>query len=231
MGAHCVQAMRYFLLSLVVGFIGLAVLAMAIAPFVFIFLNVWRNSQNGGQIDWVYCIALILVLFVAVFLLALIFTAVSLTMRDFMLPHIALEDASVSAAWLAAWARIKAEKGSFLFYAFLRVVLPILAMLALLIVLAIPLLIVFGILAISLVGFTAALAEASGMTKIILIALDAIVGLFTLCLGLLVAISVGGPIATWKRNYALLFYGGRYQTLGDILSPPPPVATSTPEVV
>lgn len=230
-GLYRVQAMRYFLLSLVVGFIGLAVLAMAIAPFVFIFLNVWRNSQNGGQIDWVYCIALILVLFVAVFLLALIFTAVSLTMRDFMLPHIALEDASVSAAWLAAWARIKAEKGSFLFYAFLRVVLPILAMLALLIVLAIPLLIVFGILAISLVGFTAALAEASGMTKIILIALDAIVGLFTLCLGLLVAISVGGPIATWKRNYALLFYGGRYQTLGDILSPPPPVATSTPEVV
>jgi len=40
--------------------------------------------------------------------------------------------------------------------------------------------------------------------------------------GLLVAFSLGGPIATWIRNYALLFYGGRYQALGDILFPPPP---------
>jgi hypothetical protein len=226
-----VQAMRFFKLSLIVGFISFAVLALAVAPFAFSFYKVYLVSQNGGQIDWVYCIALILALIVVILLLALIFTAVDLIMRDFMLPHIALENASVRAAWVSACARIKAEKGSFLFYAFLRVVLPALAMLALIIVLAIPLLIVFGVLAISLVGFTAALAEASGMTRIILIALEAIVGLFTIVLGLFVAISVGGPIATWKRNYALLFYGGRYQALGNILVPPAPPIPSTPEVV
>jgi hypothetical protein len=185
---------------------------------------------NGGHIDWVHCIALILALVVVIFLLALIFTAVGLTMRDFMLPHIALENASVRAAWLAAFTHIKAEKGSFLFYAFLRLVLPALVMIALFIILFIPLLMVFGVLAISLVGFTAALAYTTGIARIFLIAIGAIVGLFTLCLGLLVAISVGGPIATWKRNYALLFYGGRYQALGDILYPPPPVAPSTPGV-
>lgn len=227
-GLYRAQAMRFFILSLIVGFLCLAVLVMAMAPFVFIFLNVWRNSQNGGHVDWFYLIPAILAVFVVVFVLALIFAAIDLIMRDFMLPHIALENASVRTAWDSAYTHIKAEKGSFLFYAFLRVVLPILAMIGLFIVLFIPLLMVFGLLAISLVGFTAAVAYATGVTKVLLIALDAIVGLFTLCLGLLVAISVGGPIATWKRNYALLFYGGRYQALGDILSPPPPAAANTP---
>ena len=229
-GLYRAQAMRFFMLSLIVGFISLVVLVVALIPFVFGFLSVYRAYQQGGQIEWVYSIGLILMLIVVIFLLALICGAVSLTMCDFMLPHIAIENASVRAAWESAYTHIKAEKGSFLFYAFLRVVLPAVAMLALIIVLAIPMFIVFGILGISLAGFYAALTYATGMTRIFLIALEAIVGLLTLCLGLLVAISVGGPIATWKRNYALLFYGGRYQALGNILSPPPPPISNTPEV-
>ena len=229
-GLYRIQAMRYFKLSLIVGFISFVVLAMALVPFAISFLKVYRASVNGGHIDWVYCIALILALIVVIFLLALIFAVVGLTMRDFMLPHIALENAPIGAAWRSVRAHIGAEKGSFLFYAFLRVVLPAFAMIAVFIILFIPLLMVFGVLAISLVGFTAALAYATGITRIFLIFVEAIVGLFTLCLGLLVAISVGGPIATWKRNYALLFYGGRYRALGDILSPPPPPIPSTAEV-
>lgn len=229
-GLYRVQAMRFFKLNLIVGLIFLAVLAMALAPFAFGFYKIYLASQHGGQVDWVYCIALFLVLFVVVFLLALIFMAVNLTMRDFIFPHIALENASVGAAWRSVRAHIGAEKGSFLFYAFLRVVLPVLAMLALIIVLSIPLIIVFGILGVSLAGFGAALAYATGITRIFLIALEVIVGLFTLVLGLLVAISFGGPIATWIRNYALIFYGGRYQALGDILVPPAPPVPSTPVV-
>jgi hypothetical protein len=94
----------------------------------------------------------------------------------------------------------------------------------------IPLLVIFGILAISEIGFNAALANATGMTRIFLIALEAIVGLFTFVIGLFVAISLGGPIATWIRNYALIFYGGRYQALGEILVPPAPPIPSAPEV-
>jgi hypothetical protein len=229
-GLYRVKAMRFFILTLIVCFISLGVLALAVAPFALSFYKIYLASQHGGQVSWVSCIALFLALFVVIFLLALIFAVVNLTMHDFMLPHIALENATVRAAWLAACGYIKAEKGAFLLYVFLRLMLPFLAMIALFIILFIPLLIVFGILGISVIGFTAALTYATGVTRIFFIALDAIVGLFTLCLGLLVAISVGGPIATWKRNYALLFYGGRYQVLGDILSPPPPPIPSTTEV-
>jgi hypothetical protein len=36
----------------------------------------------------------------------------------------------------------------------------------------------------------------------------------------LASICLGGPLSTAAREYALLFYGGRYQALGDLLSPP-----------
>jgi fructose-specific phosphotransferase system IIC component len=103
-------------------------------------------------------------------------------------------------------------------------------MMVLFMVLFIPLLIIFGVLAISTFVFNTLLAHATGVVAVILIVLETIVGLFAFVLGLFVSISLGGPIATWIRNYALLFYGGRYQALGDILSPPPPAAPNIPEV-
>jgi hypothetical protein len=39
---------------------------------------------------------------------------------------------------------------------------------------------------------------------------------------LLASICLGGPLSTGVREYALLFYAGRYKLLGDILYPPPP---------
>jgi len=38
----------------------------------------------------------------------------------------------------------------------------------------------------------------------------------------LASICLGGPLSTGVREYALIFYGGRYQVLGDALYPPPP---------
>ena len=37
---------------------------------------------------------------------------------------------------------------------------------------------------------------------------------------LLAGICIGGPVSTAIREYALIFYGGRYKALGDILYPP-----------
>jgi hypothetical protein len=54
--------------------------------------------------------------------------------------------------------------------------------------------------------------------------LGVLFGVVVFAVALLVWISVGGPLSTAVRQYALLFYGGRYQALGDILWPPPPVA-------
>ena len=52
------------------------------------------------------------------------------------------------------------------------------------------------------------------------IVLEIMIGTVGVALAILAGICIGGPIATWKRHYALLFYGGRFPQLGNLLSPP-----------
>ena len=47
---------------------------------------------------------------------------------------------------------------------------------------------------------------------------------------LLASVCLGGPLSTGIREYALMFYGGRYQALGDILSPPPAPRPGEPQI-
>ncbi len=106
-------------------------------------------------------------------------------------------------------------------YLLMRVLVPMAAYIAIFIVMIIPLVIVIGILVLTGVGFYAAFEGATGVIAFIGIFIEVVLGLIGLAFVLLLGFSLGGPIATWIRNYALLFYGGRYQALGDILSPPP----------
>ena len=43
--------------------------------------------------------------------------------------------------------------------------------------------------------------------------LDAVFILLGLTTGVLLSIVVGGPLAVWTRNFALLFYAGRHRPL------------------
>jgi hypothetical protein len=54
------------------------------------------------------------------------------------------------------------------------------------------------------------------------ILLQVFFGVVAFGIAVLVGICLGGPVSTGIREYALMFYGGRYQALGDILYPPPP---------
>ena len=60
--------------------------------------------------------------------------------------------------------------------------------------------------------------------------LEVLIGVVAFGIVLFAVICLGGPLSTAVRQYALLFYGGRYQKLGDILFPPPEVSPSVPEI-
>jgi hypothetical protein len=60
---------------------------------------------------------------------------------------------------------------------------------------------------------------------VLLISLIVIVGV---AIVVFLVLCIGGPIGIAVRNYALLFYGGRYEVLGDLLSPPPPIIDTAP---
>jgi hypothetical protein len=219
------QAMRFFWVNLAVGFCFLLVVAVVAIPFPAGFMRLFHEIQQNGHPDIGLMVALLLPLIPIVLLLALAGFVADLILRDFMLPHFALEDATAGEAWSEAWARINAEKRQFFVYALLRVVLPTIAMVGLFIVLIIPGLALAGAYGAFEYGLHSAFADATGGAAVAGFLIQVFFGVVAFGLAVLVSICLGGPLSTGVREYALMFYGGRYKALGDILYPPPPQPT------
>jgi hypothetical protein len=224
-------ATRFFWLNVVVGLCFLLLLAVIAIPFIAGFLGLFHNIAAGGHPDLGAILALALPLIPIILILVLGGIAVDVILRDLMLPHYALENATAGQAWSAVWARIRAQKGSFVGYAVLRVLLPIVALIGLFIVLILPAIIFVVIIAAVEVAIHVAFSGAAGSTAMIGIFLQVLVGVIAFAMALLGWIAVGGPLSTAIRQYALVFYGTRYQALGNILFPPPPVAPPVPGMV
>jgi hypothetical protein len=215
------QAMRFFWLNLAVGFCFLVLVVLVAIPFAAGFVRLFHGMQQNGHPDIGLVLALVLPLIPIILLLAVAGVLADLILRDCMLPHFALEDATAGEAWSEVWARITAEKRQFFVYALLRVVLPTIAMVGLFVVLILPGLAAAGIYAAFEYGLHSAFADATGGAAVAGILLQVFFGIVAFGFALLVSICLGGPLSTGVREYALLFYGGRYQALGDLLYPPP----------
>jgi len=214
------QALRFFWLNLGVGFCFLLLVGLISIPFVAGFWRLFHETPPGGQPDMGLLFSLILPLIPIILLLLLVGVAADVILRDWMLPHFALEDASAGEAWEEVWARIRAEQRQFLVYGLLRLILPVIAMIALFVVLLIPGLMLAGVVAAFEYGIHSAFADATGASAFAGVALEVFFGIIAFGFLLLASICLGGPISTAVREYAITFYGGRYQALGEILDPP-----------
>lgn len=224
------QAGRFFWLNVTVGFSFLAVAGLIALPFISGFMRLFHESQQGGQFDWGLLLSLVLPLIPLILLLALAGLVADIILRDWMLPHYALDDATAGEAWSRVYAHFAAEKRQFIVYALLRVILPTLATIGLFMVLAIPGLILAGGLAMVEWGIHSYFADATGGAAVVGILLQVFFGVLAFGFGVLASICLGGPLSTAFREYALVFYGGRYQALGEILElsampmPLPPIS-------
>ncbi|MGA8089958.1 MAG: hypothetical protein WCA10_21990 [Terracidiphilus sp.] len=227
-GLYKEQASRFFWLNIAVGFCFLLLMGLIAIPFVAGFWRVIHDMPQGGHPDFGMLLGLILPLLPIIFLLVLAGIALDIILRDWMLPHYALEDASAGEAWSSVWARIKAEKGQFFAYALLRLILPTIAGIAIFMILLIPGLVLAGAVAGLELGIHSAFANSTGSASVAGIMLQVFFGLVAFGFFLLASICLGGPLSTGTREYALLFYGGRYQVLGDLLYPPALAQGSAP---
>jgi hypothetical protein len=216
------QSWRFFLLSIAVGFAFLFTIVLVAAPFALGFYRFIRTMHPGAPFNVAAFLSLLLPLIPIIILLVLAGIAVHVILHDLMLPHMALENLSAGEAWHEVRKAIAGEKGGFLLFTFFRVLLPIAAMIAAAIVLAIPFVLLFAAFGLSAFGLGGLIANASGANAFLLVLLEVVVVLMGVAIAILLGLSVGGPIGIATRYYALLFYGGRYQVLGDLLSPPPP---------
>ncbi len=220
---HRDQAVRFFWLNVVVGLCFLLLVALIALPFIGGFLRLIRETPPGGHPDFGLLLSLVLPLIPIILLLVLLGIVTDVVLRDWMLPHYALEDATAGEAWAQVWARIAAEKRQFLVYAVLRVILPTIAMVGLFMVLIIPGLMLAGSLGAVEFGLHSAFADATGASALVGILLEVFFGLLAFGFALLASVCLGGPLSTATREYALIFYGGRYQALGDTLYPATPL--------
>ena len=215
-------ANRFFWLYVAIALVFLSLVILSVAPFVLEFIRIYQTTQAGAHLNILLLLSLVFPLIAILLVIALVGVSVDIVLRDFMLPHFALEDSSTGAAWREVRARIAAEKGAFFLYAVLRILLPIAAMIALIIVLAIPMVLVIGAGFLLLAAAHGIAADGTLGTSILSGVLAALIGAVIFALGMLVAICFGGPLCIGVRNYALTFYGGRYPLLGNVLFPPAP---------
>ena len=226
------QAMRFFLMNIVVGICFLLAIILVAMPFVAGFWRFFQGIHDEGGPNWALLISLVLPLIPLLLAIVLIAMLLDIVLRDWMLPHYALEDATAGQAWHAVWTHIKNEKRQFFVYSILRVIGPIVAAFVLFILLIIPTLISVGGVAAAEYGIHSAFADSTGGASVAGIALEVFIGILAFLFAMVVGISLGGPLSTGLREYAILFYGGRYHALATALYPPatPEIAGGAPAV-
>lgn len=214
------QAARFFWLNVVIGILSFLLVILIFVPFAAGFWHVFHSMPPGGQPDWGTLIALALPIIPIVLLLVLAAFVADILLRDFMLPHFALDNATSGEAFARAWSAIKAEKRQFFVYALLRVILPIIATIAVFIVLLIPGLCLAGAIGVIEYSLHSVFSDSSGAAFAVGVIFQVFFGLVAVAFALLAGICLGGPLSTGIREYALIFYGGRYPALGNLLYPP-----------
>jgi hypothetical protein len=213
------QANRFFRMNVGVGLCFILMAGLVVSPFVPGFIRLFREIQEGRGPDVSLILSLALPLIPIFILIVAAAIALDIILRDLMLPHYALENATAGEAWSAVWERVLSEKGSFLAYGILRIVLPIIAFVGIVMVLLVPGLVLVGSVAGAEYAVHSAFAQAAGASAAIGAMLEVFIGVVALGFALVIGISIGGPVSTGIREYALVFYGSRYQKLGEMMFP------------
>ncbi|HVC46446.1 MAG TPA: hypothetical protein VND90_04315 [Terracidiphilus sp.] len=226
------QSMRLFEVSLAIWAVFALLAGSVLYPLFNHYLALRAQSGPNGFNDFAAALSFVFSsFFTFLFLYAIIWFADTI-LHDFLVPHMALENLSVVQAWEQFLSRATSEPSVFTTYLGERFILPIIGFMALSIVAAILGAILSALVAVPLASMEA-VVRAGSLGGAILAALVLLpLAILAVAVAIFVSICLGGPLATWIRNFALIFYGGRYQALGDLLNPaetkpfqppPPPV--------
>ena len=204
------QAMRYLGMMIWVGVAFWMVIAAAGLWSYVRFKPLFDSMGPGHPFHISEFFPLIAVMIPLLLLLVFGSSVIDALLSYFVLPRMALEDATIGDALSDVWSDILLEPWQFLFFLILKFLVGLAATIAGGIALFLPFLALAGIGAIAvfaLKGVSVPMAFLFGIPA----------GVLLLVLLLIGIIALGGVIGTFRRNYALIFYGGRYRPLGVIL--------------
>jgi hypothetical protein len=216
------QTWRYFGVVLLASLVFLVLLAATAGPFfVHMLKEPARIGARGPNPNPWRLLAPMLPFIGVSLVVGLAWMLVDAILQDFVLPPIAVEDASIEGAFSRFLGLLREDFGSVVVYLLLRFVVALGISWALMMV-------VFMVLA---VGGMGGLAVGYGLYRAmwhgglglqaVFVAIVAAMALVLIAVYLVAMVAVYGTTAVFKQSYAAYFFGSRYTGLGDLLEPPP----------
>ncbi|HXC95564.1 MAG TPA: hypothetical protein VNU92_07675 [Edaphobacter sp.] len=207
----------------VVVFLGVAVVfaMIFIVPLIYLFRTIPQNNSNPPTSAFTSSFVLI---FIAAFLVFMIILLAIWSMRDFVLPFVLFEDATLRDALRRASALIRLEPGSVLFYLFMKFVLSLVAGIAAEICIFISFLIIglpTGAIGATLWFF---LHQSGSFGMAVMYISFGLLGLVCLVTFLGTIICICCALLIFYQAYALYFLGGRIPVIGNLLRPQSPMS-------
>jgi hypothetical protein len=194
--------------------------ALLIVPIIYFFRSMPANGTQQ-QLGTGFFAGFAL-FFVAFFFVMFVIMTALWILRDFVLPFILFDDATLGTALRNTSIILRREPGSVLLYLLMKLVLSMaagiigeLCIFFAVLIAAIPLGLIGGIL-----WFT--LHQAGPLGTAIMYVSFALLGAVGLTVLFVVVVCIAGAVLTFNQTYALYFVGGRVPNLGNLLQPPPP---------
>jgi hypothetical protein len=220
-GRYGARNWRWLGLKLIFSLVACIVFAIPIVYFFRSFLA--TLPVQPGQPPLPQMVGSILLLYVIICVPFFILMLLSSLLSDFVLPPIALEDATLSDALGRFFQLVKTEPLPMLGFILFKVLLAIAGMVAVEIVIIIAEIV--GAIPLGLLAFLGwyLLRSAGPVGHVLMIAGAVTLALVLLAFIFYVAILVMGCLHTFFQAYALYFLGGRYPLLGNLLESSPSV--------
>jgi hypothetical protein len=223
------EGWRYFLWQLA---FTLATLLGAFAliglPAIFGFALGWFQQPKE------HLLGLILTGVVLFFILLIYFLSaavIHVLAKDFVVPQMALENIGVMEAWRRLWPMMRAEQGGYAGYVGLKIVLAIVAGIAVGIV-SIVLALLIAIPAAGLGIVAVITGKTAGLTwDAFTITAAVVAGAVFLAIFLYVVSLISVPVIVFFPAYSIYFFGSRYRPLGLLLFPAPQEIPAQPTFV
>jgi len=186
-------------------------------------IHLFRSMPtNGGQPPDAAFFGNFFLFFVTIALAVFLMMLSIWTLRDFVLPFMVFEDATIGTALSSAAKLMRREPGSVLFYFLMKVVFAMVAGLAAELCIFVAAFIAMVPVGIIGGGLWLVLHQAGPFGTGVLYVSFALLGLIFLAFMLVVGICLSGAVLVFYQAYTLYFLGGRIPALGDLLEPPPP---------
>jgi hypothetical protein len=209
-------AFRYFVWQILFSVGALLALTVVLAPPLIVAAAAgWFGNPSAHLAPLILGgIAVVLILIVVIILLGL----VQVLTKDFVVPQMALERATVMEGWKRLWAMMVAEKGGYAAYIGMKIVLAI----ATGIVTAIVAIVIVLLLLVPVggIGVIAVFAgHAAGLTwSPVTIAIAVVAGAIVVLAVIFLLSMISVPLVVFFPAYAVHFFAGRYAPMRDALN-------------